>query len=165
MAAKVRCTMASSNRKPVCVLQNGVPIAKKKISELDESDILLDSTFGWCQSKTAKEHKCTVTSIDLADRKWKQVDKEENPSCSVKVETSYLLCTRGFGVIYFVDGESEIRNFAEKLTKEYEKDYVTLEQLNRIEELILPGDSTNCEWNLSRKWCDTYDRKICISSI
>lgn len=74
-----------------------------------------------------------MTSIDIADRKWKQVDGEENRSFTMNAETSYLLCTRGFGVIYFVAGESEIKDFADELTKEYKKDYVTLEQLLGVE--------------------------------
>ena len=149
----VTCTMASSHLHHVHVLKNGTSKNTGNVEELNKNDILLDNIFEGCQSKTAKGKQCTLQETDIVGREWKNredtLGEEKNDSSALKPKTSYMVCARGFGIISFATGGSEMKEFAEELTEEYKTDYVTLEQLQN------GGEKGEYKW--CYKFIKSYD--------
>ena len=110
--AEIMCSNAAYFSKPIRVVkvEGNIEISDKV--ELNKKDITFEGNFKGC--KRTLDRICGVKKEDIEDGEWKGVDRtrshEENVE-TINVESSYCVCKKGNGVIYFMDSGQEIKKF------------------------------------------------------
>ena len=115
--ACVICTNASKYSDPVHMLKDGKKVEVGGLSELNKKDILMDKPFAGCEA--AADKVCEVTEADIEDGEWKETDPMNSQGEgmeALKKESSYMVCTKGWGIIHFVDCGQEVKEFVDELS-------------------------------------------------
>lgn len=115
--ACVMCQNALPGSKPVHIQKDGKQVELSGLAELNKKDILMDMLFAGCE---ATENKiCEVKAGDIEDGEWQDVDKTRSQGEgmeTLKSRSSYMVCTKGWGIIYFVDAGQQVKSFADGLS-------------------------------------------------
>lgn len=115
--ACVMCKNATVGSAPVHILKNGKKVELSGLAELNKKDILMDMPFAGCE--TTEDKICGMTAEDIEDREWQGVDETRDQGKdkeTLKSQSSYMVCTKGWGILYFVDAGQQVKNFADELS-------------------------------------------------
>lgn len=115
--ACVMCKSASADSNPVHMVKDGKRVELSGRAELNKKDILMEMPFVGCE--TTEDKICGVKVEDIEDGEWQDVDETKNQGEdkeTLKSQSSYMVCTRGWGIIYFVDAGQQVQNFADELS-------------------------------------------------
>lgn len=115
--ACVICTNALNNSAPVHMQKNGRKVETGGLSNLTRKDILMDQPFSGCMA--AVDKVCGVTQADIEDGEWKETDLMNSQGKgleALKKESSYMVCTKGWGIIHFVDCGQKVTEFVDDLS-------------------------------------------------
>lgn len=129
--AHVMCTRASGGC-DIHVKKNGEIVkSESNECELTREDIELENNFDGCVTEDG-EIPCVVAGGDcIEDGMWRKFDngrESEEGNEGLKLDTAYMTCTKGFGLIYFEEYGQEIKEAWDRLG-----DYVNEEVLRRID--------------------------------
>lgn len=129
--ACVTCSKATEDSANVHIVKNDGTVVVGDIQELNRTDILLSQCFNGCTAETAENGLCSVTKEDIEGGVWQNTDDESSVDGeeTLKQNESYMICTKGFGLIYFVDSGQELRTAWNHLEK-----YVNEDIMNKIDE-------------------------------
>lgn len=115
--ACVICTNAPKDSSPVHMLKDGKKVEAGGLSELTRKDILMDKPFAGCAA--AADNACKATKTDIEDGEWKETDPMNSQGEgmeTLKKESSYMVCTKGWGIIHFVDCGQEVKEYVDELS-------------------------------------------------
>lgn len=130
--ACVMCTNGISESDKVHVVDSGGEMVEMEgIRELSRKDIRLSGCFSGCRKTT--DHLCTVSESDIEDQEWKDFDESRKLGEGKEVldiEKSYMICLKGFGMIYFKDSGQVVRSAWDTLCK-----YVNDDTMKKIDPL------------------------------
>ena len=115
--ACVICTNALKNSAPVHMQKNGKKVETGGLSNLTRKDISMDQPFSGCTA--AADKVCGVTQADIEDGEWKETDLMNSQGEgleALKKESSYMVCTKGWGIIHFVDCGQKVTEFVDDLS-------------------------------------------------
>lgn len=121
--AQVLCTSAIEGSEPVQMLKKKDKdfVEIGKISQLNKKDIERKEAFKECKLIG----KCTNDKEDIENQEWQAFDNRvrqgENKEILNK-EYSYMICTKGYGIIYFKDAGQEFINTLEGMFISYVSD-------------------------------------------
>lgn len=129
--AHVMCTRASGGC-CIHVKKNGEIVKSESNGcELTREDIELENNFSGCAAESSGG-LCVVTGGDcIEDGMWRKFEngkEAEDESQELKLDTAYMTCTKGFGMIYFEEYGQEIKEAWDRIG-----DYVNEEILSRID--------------------------------
>lgn len=119
---QVLCTCAIKKSKSVKMLRDGKEVEKP--SDLVRTNIQREKAFDGCKILG----KCINNKDYIEDKKWQiyndRVRQGENKEVLNK-EYSYMICTKGYGLIYFKDAEQGFINILKGMYMSYlSKDYI-----------------------------------------
>lgn len=115
--ACVMCKNATDGSDPVHMIKDGERVELSGRSELNRKDITMEMPFAGC--KTTEDKICGVKAEDIEDGEWQGVDETKSQGQdmeTLKSQTSYMVCTKGWGMIYFVDAGQQVKNFVDELS-------------------------------------------------
>lgn len=115
--ACVMCQNAAEGSTPVHMLKDGKKVEMGGLAELNKKDILMDKPFAGCE--TTEDKICGVKAQDIEDEEWQDVDGTRDQGKdkeTLKSQSSYMVCTKGWGIIYFVDAGQKLKDFADGLS-------------------------------------------------
>lgn len=58
------------------------------------------------------------SKTDIEDEEWQNIDwtrEQQNKAETLKAESSYMVCTKGWGIIYFINDGQQVKEFANEL--------------------------------------------------
>lgn len=131
--ACVMCTRATVESVPVHILKGNNKVELCGLAELNKGDIIMDNPFMGCRKTDDKQ--CNVTKEDIEGGEWQSVDRTRNQGENketLKSQSSYMICTKGSGIIYFADAGQKIKLFLILMTREIEKGELNLQEYIRI---------------------------------
>lgn len=105
------------NSAPVHMQKNGKKVETGGLSNLTRKDISMDQPFSGCTA--AVDKVCGVTQADIEDGEWKETDLMNSQGKgleALKKESSYMVCTKGWGIIHFVDCGQKVTEFVDDLS-------------------------------------------------
>jgi len=101
--------------------------------EINKNNITITKKFGRCREGC----DCNVTESDIEGKVWQEIDEKRDQGGEkevINLEKSYMICTKGGGMIYFKDSGQNVEDtewsaegFAKSLGDT--KIYVTIKQL------------------------------------
>lgn len=115
--ACVMCKNATVGSNPVHMVKDGKRVELSGRAELNKKDILMEMPFAGCE--TTEDKICGVKAEDIEDGEWQDVDETKNQGKdkeTLKSQSSYMVCTKGWGIIYFVDAGQQVKDFADELS-------------------------------------------------
>ena len=115
--ACVMCKNATVDSVPVHILKDGKKVEVGGLAELNKKDILMDVPFAGCE--TTDDKICGVKAEDIEDGEWQGVDKARNHGKdkeTLKSQSSYMVCVKGWGILYFVNAGQKVKSFADELS-------------------------------------------------
>lgn len=115
--ACVMCKNAIDGSNPVHMIKDGERVELSGRSELNKKDITMEMSFAGC--KTTEDKICGVKAEDIEDGEWQGVDETKSQGQdleTLKSQSSYMVCTKGWGMIYFVDAGQQVKNFVDELS-------------------------------------------------
>ncbi len=115
--ACVMCKNATVDSVPVHILKDGKKVEVGGLAELNKKDILMDVPFAGCE--TTDDKICGVKAEDIEDGEWQGVDKARNQGKDkepLKSQSSYMVCMKGWGILYFVNAGQKVKSFADELS-------------------------------------------------
>lgn len=115
--ACVMCKNATTDSNPVHMIKDGERVELSGRAELNKKDILMETPFAGCE--TTEDMICGVKAEDIEDGEWQDVDETKNQGKdkeTLKSQSSYMVCTKGWGIIYFVDAGQQVKDFADELS-------------------------------------------------
>ncbi len=131
--ARVMCTMASEDSVPVHIVKDGANVEAAGLETLVRTDIELEECFAGCMSEAVRGPEaggnagtpaCTAAAEDMEGGGW--MDHNEGLKVdgegTLKLESSYMFCTKGFGLIYFESSGQALRSEWEMLEKYVNED-------------------------------------------
>lgn len=128
--ALVKCTSAENKDETVHIVKKvyGKNIKISDIEQLSETDITREKTYTGCQNSPDK--RCTLKEDCIESGKWQETYEgaKINGEEALNVESSYMICLHGDGILFFEDAGQMVRTYgtAEVINVE---EYVTLEML------------------------------------
>ncbi len=115
--ACVMCTEAKQGAKAVHIIKEGKVVEIGGLSELTKQDITLEKRFEGC--KGLDDGKCSVSETDIEGEKWQAVDETQSNGINqetLNCKTSYMMCTKGYGIIYFVSAGQILKNYVKEMS-------------------------------------------------
>ncbi|MFG6335922.1 MAG: hypothetical protein K1W20_10755 [Lachnospiraceae bacterium] len=115
--ACVMCKNATADSTPVHMIKNGQRVEISGRSELNKKDILMEVPFAGCT--TTEDQICGVKAENIEDGEWQGVDETKSQGQdleTLKSQSSYMVCTKGWGMIYFVDAGQQVKDFVDELS-------------------------------------------------
>ncbi len=115
--ACVMCSNATVDSVPVHMLKEGKKVEMSGLAELNKKDILMDMPFAGC--KTTEDKICGVKAENIEDGEWQDVDQARNQGKdaeTLKSQSSYMVCAKEWGILYFVDAGQQVKDFADGLS-------------------------------------------------
>lgn len=131
--ARVICKSATQDSTPVHIKKNDQIIEISDLSKLNVKDITLEKKFAGCMLKG----KCTVTEEDIENQEWYDTsisEDKDNETDELKYQESYMVCTAGPGIIYFVDAGQALKDFIQEIPTEH-IEFLKLAQLIKCLEI------------------------------
>jgi len=133
--ALVKCTAAKDELETVHITkkENGRAVKVANVEQLNERDITRERPFSGC--RFSEDGKCSTEEEYIEGKAWQGVDKsvKNDPNMKFKgrlltegrnllphswglnVNESYMICTHGYGLIYFENaGQSYVNTFLEE---------------------------------------------------
>lgn len=153
--ARVMCTCAKTGAQAVHIKKNGKLVEISDLSELTKQDILLEKQFDSCSVLTDK--KCSVTIADIEDGEWQDVDETQNQGKdqeTLKFQTSYMICTKGYGIIYFVSAGQELKDYVDEIV-----DFMSILQEQFGFDVKAAGIMCQIYTNIQEKYTDLSDKE------
>lgn len=133
--ALVKCTSAIDQKETVHITKTlyGETIKIADIEQLGEYDIKRERAYKGC--KNAADKRCTVAEGCIESGRWQETYegvKLNDEEGALNVETSYMICLHGDGILFFEDAGQMVKTYeTEEIIRV--KEYVTLEMLKNIE--------------------------------
>ena len=171
--ACVMCKNATTDSNPVHMIKDGERVELSDRAELNKKDILMETPFAGCE--TTEDKICGVKAEDIEDGEWQDVDETKNQGKdkeTLKSQSSYMVCTKGWGIIYFVDAGQQVKDFADELStflnhlqKQFGFDRKTVgilgEVYRKIQEVYANLTQKERDWIFARSLSQMafYDRK------
>ena len=115
--ACVMCNNATAGSAPVHILKDGKKVELSGLAELNKKDILMDMPFTGCE--TSEDKACGVKAEDIEGGEWQDVDETRNQGEdeeTLKSQSSYMVCKKEWGIIFFVDDGQQVKSFADELS-------------------------------------------------
>ncbi len=113
--AHVMCNNAIEGA-AVHMVKDGNRVEFSGLEELNKKDILMDIPFAGCEA--VEDKICRVKPEYIEDGEWQDVDKTRNQGKdkeTLKYQSSYMVCTKGWGIIYFKNAGQVAKNYADKM--------------------------------------------------
>lgn len=120
--ACVMCTTAIPGAHPIHIEKYGMEVEISDLCELNKKDIMLAEVFKGC--KKSPNGKCEITISDIENREWQMVDETKSQGKGKETlnhYTSYMICTKGPGIIYFISAGQALKSYVYVLLNEYIK--------------------------------------------
>lgn len=128
--ACVRCTNAAPPSSTVHLVKDECRVLIGNIGQLNKWDIELEGQFAGCRAASAAARKnvteantCVVKKEDIEGGRWQDVDElndEGEGMETVNMESSYMICTKYGGLIYFDDDGQDVLNHLDEAFQEAE---------------------------------------------
>lgn len=158
--ACVKCTNAVPSTSTVHLIKDECRVLVGNIDQLNKWDIGLEAQFAGCRAASAaakkivtEENTCVVKSEDIEGGRWQDVDELNDEGEGVEIlsmESSYMICTKYGGIIYFDDDGQDVLNHLDEAFKEADifiwRD-ISGQGINRIKQFEL-SDSIIQSWGL-----------------
>ncbi len=115
--ACVMCKSATPDSKPVHMKKGEQVVEISDLSKLNIKDITLETPFKGCRNKGI----CIVNEEAIENQEWHDTSIENNTvngKKELKSETSYMICTVGPGLIYFVNAGQNLKDFINEVPTE-----------------------------------------------
>lgn len=109
-AACVMCKSATPDSKPVHIIKNDLIIQIGDLDKLSTKDITLEKPFAGCKCKG----RCIMNEKTIENQEWYDISLDKNTVNGLgelKRESSYMICTVGPGIIYFVSAGQNLKDF------------------------------------------------------
>lgn len=171
--ACVMCQNAAEGSTPVHMLKDGKRVELGGLAELNKKDILMDKPFAGCE--TTEDKICGVKAEDIEDEEWQDVDETKSQGKdkeTLKSQSSYMVCTKGWGLIYFVNAGQQLKDFADGLStfmdhlqEQFGFDRRTVGVMAQIYRKIpekFPEEKDYWDWRFARSLSQMadYDNKV-----
>lgn len=128
--ALVKCTSAVNKDETVHIVKKvyGKNIMISDIEQLGENDITRGKSYTGCQNSPDK--RCTLKENYIETGKWQETYEgaKLNGEEALNVESSYMICLYGDGILFFEDAGQMVRVYGTTEVIKVEE-YVTLEML------------------------------------
>lgn len=110
--ACVMCKSASAESTPLHIKKDNATIEVGDLYKLNKKDITLEKTFEGCK----EIGKCIVSNENIENQEWMDTDVNmDNNQEALKVMNSYMVCTAGPGIIYFIDAGQQLKDFIDQV--------------------------------------------------
>lgn len=116
--ACVWCTNAALASDPVHIKKDGSLVHIQSISQLNKFDIDLEQPFWRCTEAEEEGYVCSVDREYIEGGTWHDVnelDDEGEGIETVNMDSSYMICTKYGGIIYFCDNGQDVLDNAKKI--------------------------------------------------
>lgn len=109
--ACVWCTNAAVVSDPVHIRKDGGLVHVQDIEQLNRLDVELQQPFWRCTEAKEDGYVCSVDRESIEGGTWQDVnelDDEGEGMETVSMDSSYMICTKYGGIIYFYDNGQEV---------------------------------------------------------
>ncbi|MCM1233948.1 MAG: hypothetical protein NC489_27900 [Ruminococcus flavefaciens] len=174
--ARVMCNNATEESVPAHIVKDGERIELGGLAELNKKDIRLDIPFAGC--RTSENNICRVKTTDIEDEEWKDVDTTKNQGEdkeNLKFQSSYMVCTKEWGILYFIDAGQQVKDFVDELSvflenlqEQFGFDRRTIgiigEVYRKIQEKYADKPQKERDWYFARALSQMgdYDKKLAL---